>query len=57
MKFLAVLVALVAAMVVWSECLFFITEPVLSLFAIFIRLAKENYSYVAIEVCKESLFS
>ena len=37
-------------MVVWSECLFFIKSPVLSLFAVFIDLARHNYDYAYIEV-------
>ena len=37
-------------MVVWSECLFFIKSPVLSLFAVFIDLARNNYDYAYIEV-------
>ncbi|XP_055886080.1 G-protein coupled receptor-associated protein LMBRD2-like [Biomphalaria glabrata] len=41
---------IVSFMVVWSECLFFIKEPVLSLFAVFINLARENYDYVYIEL-------
>ncbi|XP_059178168.1 G-protein coupled receptor-associated protein LMBRD2-like [Physella acuta] len=41
---------IVSFMVVWSECLFFIKDPVLSLFAIFINLARENYDYVYIEL-------
>lgn len=37
-------------MVVWSECLFFIKSPVLSLFAVFINLARDNYDYAYIEL-------
>lgn len=44
------ILTVVSFMVVWSECLFFIKEPVLSLFAVFIKLARENYDYVYIEV-------
>lgn len=44
------ILTIVSFMVVWSECLFFIKDPVLSLFAIFINLARENYDYVYIEV-------
>ena len=40
-------------MVVWSECLFFIKSPVLSLFAVFIDLARNNYDYAYIEVRKK----
>ncbi|KAH9508112.1 LMBR1 domain-containing protein 2 [Bulinus truncatus] len=44
------LLTVVSFMVVWSECLFFIKDPVLSLFAVFINLARENYDYVYIEL-------
>ncbi|CAG5120007.1 unnamed protein product [Candidula unifasciata] len=44
------ILTVVSFMVVWSECLFFIKEPVLSLFAVFINLARENYDYVYIEL-------
>ena len=47
---LAVVLTIFSFMVVWSECLFFIKDPVLSIFAVFINLAKENYDYVYIEV-------
>ncbi|XP_021377024.1 LMBR1 domain-containing protein 2-like isoform X6 [Mizuhopecten yessoensis] len=49
-RILAVLLTVLSFMVVWSECLFFIKEPVLSLFAVFIDLAKQNYDYVYIEL-------
>ncbi|XP_033736886.1 G-protein coupled receptor-associated protein LMBRD2-like isoform X1 [Pecten maximus] len=49
-RILAVLLTILSFMVVWSECLFFIKEPVLSLFAVFIDLAKQNYDYVYIEL-------
>ena len=48
LKMLTVILGIVSAMVVWSECLFFIRSPVLSLFAIFINQA--GYNYIAIEV-------
>lgn len=44
------ILTIVSFMVVWSECLFFIKDPVLSLFAVFINLARENYDYVYIEL-------
>ena len=47
---MAVILTIVSFMVVWSECLFFVKDPVLSVFAVFINLAKENYDYVFIEV-------
>ncbi|XP_060552917.1 G-protein coupled receptor-associated protein LMBRD2-like [Ruditapes philippinarum] len=49
-RILAVILTIVSFMVVWSECLFFIKSPVLSIFAVFINLAKENYDYVYIEL-------
>ncbi|XP_052775817.1 G-protein coupled receptor-associated protein LMBRD2-like isoform X2 [Mya arenaria] len=48
-RVLAILLTVFSFMVVWSECLFFIKDPVLSIFAVFINLAKENYDYVYIE--------
>ena len=51
---LAAVLALLSILVVWSELTFFNAEPVLSLFAIFVNLAKEYYDYLSIEV--ESLF-
>ncbi|KAL3869675.1 hypothetical protein ACJMK2_042337 [Sinanodonta woodiana] len=50
MRGLAVILIIISFMVVWSECLFFIKQPVLSIFAIFIDLAKVNYDYVYIEL-------
>ncbi|GFO22287.1 lmbr1 domain-containing protein 2-like [Plakobranchus ocellatus] len=44
------ILTIMSFMVVWSECLFFIKEPVLSLFAVFINLARENYDYAYIEL-------
>lgn len=49
-RVMAVVFTVISFMVVWSECLFFIKEPVLSIFAVFINLAKENYDYVYIEL-------
>ncbi|XP_051906605.1 G-protein coupled receptor-associated protein LMBRD2B [Hippocampus zosterae] len=47
---LAVVLALFSVAVVWSECTFFSTKPVLSLFAVFIQLAERDYNYVYIQV-------
>lgn len=47
---LAMALALVSILVVWSELTFFNADPALSLFAIFVRMAKEHYDYLAIEV-------
>lgn len=42
--------ALLSVLVVWSELTFFNASPVLSIFAIFVNLAKEYYDYLSIEV-------
>ena len=47
---LAAVLALLSVLVVWSELTFFNAQPVLSLFAIFVNLAKEYYDYLSIEV-------
>lgn len=47
---LAAVLALLSALVVWSELTFFNASPVLSVFAIFVNLAKEYYDYLSIEV-------
>ncbi len=51
-RVLAVVLCVFSAAVVWSECTFFSTQPVLSLFAVFIQLAERDYNYVYIEVRK-----
>lgn len=52
-RLLAVLLCLLAASVVWSECTFFSTHPVLSLFAIFVHMAEKHHNYICIEVGRE----
>ncbi|KAK3555281.1 hypothetical protein QTP86_014887 [Hemibagrus guttatus] len=47
---LAVVLSLFSMAVVWSECTFFSTRPVLSLFAVFIQLAERDYNYLYIEM-------
>lgn len=47
---LSLVLMVLSFMVVWSECLFFIKSPVLSLFAVFINLARLNYDYAYIEL-------
>ncbi|CAL8346168.1 unnamed protein product [Lota lota] len=43
--------------VVWSECTFFSSQPVLSLFAILIQMAEKQYNYICIEMaCFVSIF-
>lgn len=49
-KLLAVLLCLLSITVVWSECTFFSTKPVLSLFAIFVQTAETFYNYICIEM-------
>ncbi|KAM4615991.1 G-protein coupled receptor-associated protein LMBRD2a [Polymixia lowei] len=49
-RLLALLVCLLSVAVVWSECTFFSTQPVLSLFAVFIQMAEKQYNYICIEV-------
>jgi len=45
----AVLMAIFSIMLVWSECLFFVQQPTLSLFALFVERAADNYNYFYIE--------
>ncbi|XP_068461265.1 G-protein coupled receptor-associated protein LMBRD2B-like [Clinocottus analis] len=55
-RLLAVLLCLLSAAVVWSECTFFTTHPVLSLFAVFVQLAEKQHNYICIEmVCFVSI--
>eukprot|EP00066_Takifugu_rubripes_P029394 XP_011618660.1 PREDICTED: LMBR1 domain-containing protein 2-B-like [Takifugu rubripes] len=49
-RLLSVILALFSVAVVWSECTFFSTRPVLSLFAVFIQLAERDYNYLYIEM-------
>ncbi|KAJ6656136.1 hypothetical protein lerEdw1_004187 [Lerista edwardsae] len=49
-RVLAVVLATFSIIVVWSECTFFSTKPVLSLFAVFIQLAEKTYNYFYIEM-------
>ncbi|KAJ7335053.1 hypothetical protein JRQ81_012994 [Phrynocephalus forsythii] len=49
-RILAIILAMFSVVVVWSECTFFSTRPVLSLFAVFIQLAERNYNYFYIEM-------
>ncbi|XP_068167831.1 G-protein coupled receptor-associated protein LMBRD2B-like isoform X2 [Antennarius striatus] len=55
-RLLAALLCLLSAAVVWSECTFFSTKPILSLFAIFVDLAEKHRNYIYIEmVCFVSI--
>lgn len=49
-KILAVLAGVLSVAVVWSEVTFFNKQPVLSIFANFVNLAKVKYDYFTIEV-------
>uniref|UniRef100_A0A8C1H413 LMBR1 domain containing 2b n=2 Tax=Cyprinus carpio TaxID=7962 RepID=A0A8C1H413_CYPCA len=49
-RVLSVVLSLFSMAVVWSECTFFSTRPVLSLFAVFIQLAERDYNYLYIEM-------
>ncbi|XP_060950348.1 G-protein coupled receptor-associated protein LMBRD2B [Limanda limanda] len=49
-RLLSVMLTLFSVAVVWSECTFFSTRPVLSLFAVFIQLAERDYNYLYIEM-------
>ncbi|XP_043835453.1 G-protein coupled receptor-associated protein LMBRD2 isoform X3 [Dromiciops gliroides] len=56
-RILAIVLAIFSVIVVWSECTFFSTKPVLSLFAVFIQLAERTYNYIYIEIaCFLSIF-
>ncbi|XP_041042353.1 G-protein coupled receptor-associated protein LMBRD2B isoform X2 [Carcharodon carcharias] len=56
-RILAVVLSVFSIIVVWSECTFFSTSPVLSLFAIFIQVAEKTYNYLYIELaCFVSIF-
>lgn len=56
-RVLAVVLSIFSVIVVWSECTFFSTTPVLSLFAVFIQLAERTYNYIYIEIaCFLSIF-
>jgi len=46
----AVVMGVLSAVVVSSECLFFVRSPTLSLFAVLVNTAKTSYNYRAIEV-------
>lgn len=50
LKLAAIMAGLLSAAVVWSEVTFFNKEPVLSLFAQFLILARVSYDYFTIEV-------
>ncbi|XP_034951262.1 LMBR1 domain-containing protein 2 homolog isoform X2 [Chelonus insularis] len=49
-KIAAIITACLSVAVVWSEVTFFNKSPVLSLFALFLNLAKISYDYFTIEI-------
>jgi len=49
-RIFSIMLMVLTVLVIWSECTFFNEHPVLSLFAIFINLAKSNYHYFYIEL-------
>uniref|UniRef100_A0A668AC96 LMBR1 domain containing 2b n=1 Tax=Myripristis murdjan TaxID=586833 RepID=A0A668AC96_9TELE len=56
-RVLSMVLTLFSVAVVWSECTFFSTRPVLSLFAVFIQLAERDYNYLYIEMaCFVTIF-
>ncbi|XP_058467220.1 LMBR1 domain-containing protein 2 homolog [Malaya genurostris] len=50
LKALAIITGFLSFTVVWSELTFFNREPVLSIFANVLEIAKENYDFVTIEL-------
>lgn len=56
MKVFSVLLAVLSALIVWSEVTFFSRKPVLSLAALIVELAGYNNDYAFIEVQKVYLF-
>ncbi|XP_067087961.1 G-protein coupled receptor-associated protein LMBRD2B-like [Osmerus mordax] len=56
-RVLAVVLSLMSLAVVWSECTFFSTRPVLSVFAVLVHLAEADYNYLYIEMaCFATIF-
>lgn len=46
----AIVSVILSAAVVWSEVTFFNKDPVLSIFAKFLKMARTHYDYLTIEV-------
>lgn len=55
-KVLAIVTGIMSVAIVWSEVTFFNVYPPLSIFAVIVNVAKQNYDYFTIEVLEE-LFS
>ena len=49
LRAVSVIAMVLSCMIVWSEVTFFSIHPPLSLFAVFVNLAKSSYSYFALE--------
>lgn len=49
-RILSVLLLILSVFLVWSEITFFSTDPVLSIFALLIKVSKQDYLFMAIEV-------
>lgn len=50
LRTLSVLTGLLSIIIVWSEMTFFKKQPVLSIFALMVNMAKQNNDYVMIQV-------
>jgi len=50
LKAAAICAGTLSAAIIWSEVTFFVKDPVLSIFAAIVNLAKSNYDYFSIEV-------
>lgn len=55
LRILAVVLAILSVLLIWSEVTFFIVEPRLSLFAIFLYEAQKGYFYFYVEVYSYSI--
>lgn len=50
LRSLSLLTGLLSIIIVWSEMTFFMKQPVLSIFALMVNMAKQNNDYVMIQV-------
>lgn len=50
LKTLSVITGVLSVVIVWSEMTFFKKQPVLSIFALMVNVAKQNNDYVMIQV-------
>lgn len=49
---LSIITGVLSIIIVWSEMTFFKKQPVLSIFALMVKVAKQNNDYVMIQVIK-----